>query len=41
MSVVSHLHMKHCESDAGDVGTSFMSPKNRSGEPLSKNPIRM
>ena len=41
MSVVSHLHMKHCESDAGDVRTLFMSSKNRSGEPLSKNPIRM
>src|SRR5258706_14515801 len=41
MSVVSHLHMKHCKLDAGDVGTLFMSPKNRSGELLSKNPIRM
>jgi len=41
MSVVSHLHTKHCELDAGDVGTLFMSPKNRSGELLNKNPIRM
>src|SRR6266436_6675186 len=41
MSVVSHLHTKHCESDAGDIGTLFMSPKNRSGELLSENPIRM
>src|SRR5260221_1985735 len=41
MSVVSCLHMKHRKSDAGDVGTLFMSPTNRSGEPLSENPIRM
>ena len=41
MSGVSHLHMKRRESDAGDVGTLFMSPTNRSGEPLSENPIRM
>ncbi len=41
MSVVSHLHTKHCDLDAGDVRTLFMSPKNRSGELLSENPIRM
>ena len=41
MSVVSHLHMKCHKLDAGDIGTLFMSPTNRSGEPLSENPIRM
>ena len=41
MSVVSHLHMKCCKSDAGDIRTLFMSPTNRSGELLSENPIRM
>ena len=41
MSVVSHLHAKHRELDAGDVITLFMSPKSRSGELLSENPIRM
>ena len=41
MSVVSHLHMKCCELDAGDIQTLFMSPTNQSGEPLSENLIRM